>query len=87
MTENFLNNCFILGAVSGLVAMLVLYLHKKYVDEKESDKNLYIKIFLLSSVLSCLAVFMSQQAFNTNKSKNIMLGGASQNIHTGASPF
>lgn len=89
MVESIMNNCFILGAFSGLIAVLALYAHKTYGNgnNNEEDNNTYIKIFILVSILSCSAVFISQNC-NTVSKKHIMSGGGSSiNIHTGSPTF
>ena len=70
MVDKLLNNCFFLGAFSGLIAVLVLYLHNKNTNNIEKDDKIYIKMFILVAVLSCLAVFASQ--YNLTSSKIIM---------------
>ena len=86
MVDKLLNNCFFLGAFSGLIAVLVLYLHNKNSNNIEKDDKIYIKMFILVAVLSCSAVFASQYNLTPSKLTSNMSGG-SVNIHTGAPSF
>jgi hypothetical protein len=85
MLENYMNNCFILGILCGIIATVASYFHKKNTkDTQESDTQLYVKIFLLVSVLTCGAVYAGQYT----KSKAIThSGGSLANIHTGSPSF
>ena len=86
MVDKLLNNCFFLGAFSGLIAVLVLYLHNKNANNIEKDDKIYIKMFILVAVLACSAVFASQYNLTSSKISSNMAGGAI-NIHTGAPGF
>ena len=67
------------------IIFLLLYFHKKNTkDTQDSDTQLYVKMFLLVSVLTCGAVYAGQYT----KSKPItQSGGSLANIHTGSPSF
>ena len=88
MVETAVSNYFILGGLSGLIGVAILYLHFKNtpVNEDTRDDKVYIKMFILISVLSCLSVFINQNYFNVSKlTKSVSGGGVS--IHTGSPTF
>ena len=84
MIDSLLNNCYLLGALSGLLTVLIFFVYNKYSDNNEKDENIYIKIFIMSSIITCLAVYISQ---NTNVMSSIQVQNKNLDIHTGSPSF
>lgn len=85
MANSLLCNSFILGGLSGLIGMIVLHFHLKNQENTYYDEKIYIKMFILVSILSCLSVFVSQNCSDLKVQKYISGGGV--NIHTGSPSF
>ena len=83
MFDSLFTNCYLLGALSGLLTVLIFFVYNKYSDNNEKDENIYLKIFIMSSIITCLAVYISQ---NSHSISSIQLQ-KNLDIHTGSPTF
>ena len=75
--KKYLNNPYLVGAISGLVAAIAHYANNKFVKKKEEiDYNECIKIFLLIALLTGGGMVIYQ------KKGNLLKGSVNQSVNT-----